>query len=86
MSDGNILHESKSMMSTSNNEELSNRSQERIKVLSGSTPDVSACKSDLSFSRFGYSSFSIYVQQGTYLNGIVVSLSRDVKTIVTNVV
>lgn len=58
----NILHESSSLMSNSNSKglsksALSDRCQEGSKVFGESTTDVSACETDLSFSRFVYFDF-----------------------------
>lgn len=53
----NILHENRSLMSNSNSKglsksTLSDRCQEGSKVFGESTTDVSACETDLSFSRY----------------------------------
>uniref|UniRef100_A0A5B6ZY46 Putative phosphoinositide phosphatase SAC3 n=1 Tax=Davidia involucrata TaxID=16924 RepID=A0A5B6ZY46_DAVIN len=59
LSDGNILHESSSPMSTSNIKmDLSNsvpsdnRLQGRSKILSESTPEISTCESEMTFTRY----------------------------------
>ncbi|CAN4084925.1 unnamed protein product [Withania somnifera] len=57
-SDGNILHESKFPLSTRSigkgcsKSNLSNQSKEGSKVLSESTPEMSTCESDLTYSRY----------------------------------
>ncbi|KAK3007051.1 hypothetical protein RJ639_017070 [Escallonia herrerae] len=58
LSDGNILHKSSSPMSTTNvnkdfsNSDLSDRTQGGNKLLCESTPEISTCESDLTFSRY----------------------------------
>ncbi|CAK9179659.1 unnamed protein product, partial [Ilex paraguariensis] len=56
LSDGNILRESHSPMSSSNFEkdlsDLSDRSRGGSKMLSESTPEISTCESDIAFSRY----------------------------------
>lgn len=57
-SDGNILHESQFPFSTRSigkglsKSNLSNQSKEGSKVLSESTPEMSTCQSDLTYSRY----------------------------------
>ena len=63
LSDGNILHECSSPISAANgkqekytNSVLHNESQEK-KILSESSPEISTCESDISYSRLASTSF-----------------------------
>jgi hypothetical protein len=64
LSDGNILQERDSPASATKEKHVSNsvlpdRSQGASNFLSESSPEISTCESDITFSRFGYVIFSL---------------------------
>lgn len=63
LSDGNILCESSSPMSATNPSHVSNsvlpEQQSQSNFLSESSPEISACESDLALSRSGYITLSL---------------------------